>query len=171
MKLLKSIKNIYIILSSTLFISITQAFVTNANHVINAEQRVFNEILQIQNLPCHLQTVRVKTFESTIQKMKKMDISHVYDIYDLIGFRYVFYTKDDLLKFYHHVKVEKTVWYTKNYLTNPKENEYAAMHIRYKNDYTECPIKQLECQLFLITDYYNSIYGNAMYDKNYTLYF
>jgi len=31
--------------------------------------------------------------------------------------------------------------------------------------------KQLECQLFLITDYYNSIYGNAMYDKNYTLYF
>lgn len=171
MKLLKSIKNIYIILSSTLFISITQAFVTNANHVINAEQRVFNEILQIQNLPCHLQSVRVKTFESTIQKMKKMDISHVYDIYDLIGFRYVFYTKDDLLKFYHHVKVEKTVWYSKNYLTNPKKNEYTAMHIRYKNDYTECPIKQLECQLFLITDYYNSIYGNAMYDKNYTLYF
>ena len=170
MKLLKSFINIYIILFSNTLIPV-KGFVTNANHVINAEQRVFNEILQIQNLPCHLQSARVKTFESTIQKMKKMDISHVYDIYDLIGFRYVFYTKDDLLKFYHHVKVEKTVWYSKNYLTNPKKNEYAAIHIRYKNDYTECPIKQLECQLFLITDYYNSIYGNAVYDKNYTLYF
>ena len=172
MKLFKSIKHVFIILSSTVLINtFTEGFVTNANRVINSEQRVFNEILQIQNLPCHLQSVRVKTFESTIQKMKKMDISDVYDIYDLVGFRYVFYTKDDLLKFYHHVKVEKTVWYSINYLTNPKKNEYSAMHIRYRNDYNECPIKQLECQLFLITDYYNSIYGNAGYDKNYTLYF
>ena len=171
MQLLKFIKNKYIILFSITFIHVAQAFVTNANHVINSEQRVFNEILQIQNLPCHLQSVRTKTFESTIHKMKKLDIQDVYNVYDLIGFRYVFYSKDDLLKFYHHIKVEKTVWYTKNYLTNPKENEYAAMHVRYKNDYTECPIKQLECQLFLINDYYNSIYGNAVYEKNYTLYF
>lgn len=167
MKILKSILNICIIFSN----SITYAFITNANHVINAEQRIFNEILHIQNLPCHLQTARVKTFESTIQKIKTIDISNVYDIYDLIAFRYVFYTKDDLIKFYNHIKVEKTVWYTKNYLSNPKENEYAAIHIRYQNDYVECPIKQLECQLFLINDYYNSIYGNAIYDKNYTLYF
>ena len=167
---MKLFKSLYIILFSA-FTPFIHGFVTNANHVINCEQRVFNEILQIQNLPCHLQTVRIKTFESTIQKMKKIDITHVYDIHDLIGFRYVFYTKDDLLKFYHHLKVEKTVLYTKNYLSNPKENQYSAIHVRYKNDYTECPIKQLECQLYIIDDYYNAIYSKAMYFKNYTNFF
>ena len=46
------------------------------------------------------------------------------------------------------------------------------MHLRYKNEYSECPIKQLECQLYIISDYYNALYGNARRkDKNYTLYF
>lgn len=148
------------------------SYVTNANFVIHSEQKTFSEILDTQRLPCHLQTARVKSFESSLQKMKRSNIDNVYELHDLIGFRYVFYTKEDLLKFYHHVKLEKTVLYTKNYILKPKENGYAAMHLRYKNEYSECPIKQLECQLYIISDYYNALYGNARRkDKNYTLYF
>jgi len=148
------------------------SYVTNANFVICSEQKTFGEILDTYRLPCHLQTARVKSFESSLQKMKKSNIDNVYDLYDLIGFRFVFYTKEDLLKFYHHVKLEKTLVYTKNYIREPKENGYSAMHLRYLNDYKECPIKQLECQLYIINDYYNALYGNARRkDKNYTLYF
>ena len=153
-------------------IIIVSSFVTNANFVIHSEQKTFSEILDTHRLPCHLQTARVKSFESSIQKMKRVNTKNVYDLYDLIGFRFVFYTKEDLLKFYHHVKLEKTLLYTKNYISEPKENGYAAMHLRYKNEYSECPIKQLECQLYIISDYYNALYGNARrIDKNYTLYF
>ena len=153
-------------------ISPISSYVTNANFIICSEQKKFSEILDLKRLPCHIQTARVKSFESSLQKMKKSNIENVYDLYDLIGFRFVFYTKEDLLKFYHHFKLEKTVHYTKNYISVPKENGYAAMHLRYKNDYKECPIKQLECQLYIINDYYNALYGNARrIDKNYTLYF
>uniref|UniRef100_A0A6C0LD57 RelA/SpoT domain-containing protein n=1 Tax=viral metagenome TaxID=1070528 RepID=A0A6C0LD57_9ZZZZ len=147
-------------------------YVTNANFVIHSEQKTFSEILDTQRLPCHLQTARVKSFESSLQKIKSVNTENVYDLHDLIGFRFVFYTKEDLLKFYYHVKLEKTILYTKNYITEPKENGYAAMHLRYINEYKECPIKQLECQLYIISDYYNALYGNARrMDKNYTLYF
>lgn len=147
-------------------------YVTNANLVIQSEQKIYNEILETRSLLCHLQTARVKSFESSLQKMKRVNTENVYDLYDLIGFRFVFYTKEDLLKFYHHIKIEKTVLYTKNYILEPKQNGYSAIHLRYKNEYSECPIKQLECQLYIISDYYNALYGNAIRkDKNYTLYF
>lgn len=161
-----------------ILLSFGNAFVTNSNLVIKSEQKNFNDILERNNLFCHLQTARVKSFESSLQKIKNLknhetygNIKNVYDLYDLIGFRFVFYTKEDLLKFYHHMKLDKTVWYTKNYISQPKENGYSAIHIRYKNEYPECPVKQLECQLYIINDYYDALYGKARYDKNYTLYF
>lgn len=119
-----------------------------------------------------MQSSRLKSFESSLEKKNRINIRNIYDLYDLIGFRFVFYTKEDLLKFYHHIKLEKTLLYTRNYITHPKENGYSAMHLRYKNEYKECPIEQLECQLYIISDYYNALYGNARrIDKNYTLYY
>ena len=168
MKIYKKILSVILLLNSYI---ISHTFVTNSNFVITKEQQNYNNILEIQKLPCHLQSVRVKSFESSLQKMKRIDIENVYDIYDLIGFRFVFYTKEDLLKFYHHLKLEKTIMYTNNYISKPKSNGYSAMHIRYRNEHTICPIKQMECQLYTINDYYNSIYGNAKYYKNYTKYF
>ena len=156
-------------------ISINFAFIPNAHIVIKSEQNVFNKILENNNLHCHLQSSRIKTFESANNKLlsiKSNDLYDLYDLYDLIGFRYVFYNKENLLKFYHHIKYEKDIWYTHNYIHKPKENGYSAMHIRYKNEYPECPIKQIECQLYIIDDYYDSLYGNSKRkDKNYTLYF
>lgn len=165
----------FLIIFNIIFVKFNfiNGFITNANLVLHSEQKKYNEILNLQNLPCHLQTVRVKTFESAMEKIKRNEnIENIYDLPDLIGFRFVFYTKDDLLKFYHHLRLEKTFTHSKNYLLNPKENGYKSWHIRYKNEYSECPIKQLECQLYIISDYYNALYGNARRkDKNYTLYF
>ena len=77
----------------------------------------------------------------------------------------VFYTKEDLLKFYHHLKFEKDIIMIKNYLNSPKKNGYKAFHLKYKNIYMDCPINFLECQLYIIDDYYNSLYGTAQYEK------
>ena len=176
------------------YLSNTNAFVTNANLIIHQEQQVFSEILNIHNLPCHLQSARVKTFHSAIEKINRMNgitqkaidksikdsnlinpngpiIQNIYNIHDLIAFRYVFYTKEDLLKFYHQIRLEKKVMYSKNYINEPKDNGYSALHLRYKNEYAECPVKQLECQLYIIDDYYNAMYSKAIYFKNYTKFF
>ena len=103
-------------------------FIPHSNFIIHQEQQVFNAILYDNNIPCHLQSVRIKTFESAIEKMHRFyglnNINvpnnqyrligmNIYNIHDLIGFRYVFYTKEDLLKFYHHIRLEKNVMYSK----------------------------------------------------------
>ena len=88
-------------------------------------------------------------------------------MHDLIGFRYIFYNSEDLYKFYHHVHVMQKVTYCKNYILQPKPNNYRAIHIRYKNIYKhpDSSLKFLECQLFLIKDYYNCLYGDAQYHQ------
>ena len=165
----KKILSLTTLLNSIIKIS---TYITNANLIIRSEQKIFSEILDTHKLPCHMQSSRLKSFESSLEKKNRINIKNIYDLYDLIGFRFVFYTKEDLLKFYHHIKLEKTLLYTRNYITYPKENGYSAMHLRYKNEYKECPIEQLECQLYIISDYYNALYGNARrIDKNYTLYY
>ncbi len=153
---------------------LTCAFIPNANQVVLNEQINYNSILAIQKIPCHIQMSRIKSFESSRQKIEKQNkqlnnkIKDIYSLYDLIGFRYVFYNKEDLLKFYYHAKLDRKVLYYKNYIVDPKENEYSALHFRYINEYNDCPVKLLECQLFIIEDYYEAMYGKSTYDKNYT---
>jgi ppGpp synthetase/RelA/SpoT-type nucleotidyltranferase len=103
-------------------------------------------------IPCHHQSSRVKTFESARLKLAKVNIhdANIYKLYDLIGFRFVFYTKDDLFKFFHNVKKGKIITYTMNYINEPKENGYKAYHFRYVNYFEECLIDEIECQLYLI---------------------
>lgn len=167
-------------------INFLNAFVTNANIVIIKEQINFNEILISNNLVCHLQSSRIKSFTSANEKLNRIltpkeptfpsnvkhdKINDIYFVPDLIGFRFVFYDKSDLLKFYHHLIHTKKIMYSKNYINEPKDNGYSAIHLRYKNEYSECPVKLLECQLYIIDDYYNSIYGNAKNTKNYSYFY
>ena len=160
-KKLLSIINFFTLLQPNL------CFVPNAMKIINSEQKIFNKILIDFNLIYHLQSARIKTFESAYNKLYSNEYyKQIYDLHDLIAFRYVFYTKEDLLKFYHHIKLEKNVMYTKNYIVHPKKNGYSAIHLRYENTYKDCPIKQLECQLYIIEDYYDSLYGNSIYNKS-----
>ena len=71
--------------------SIIKSYITNANFVIKAEQNTFNTILEKNNLCCHLQSSRIKTFSSAMNKLSSMKSNDIYDIHDLIAFRYVFY--------------------------------------------------------------------------------
>lgn len=149
--------------------SLTYSYIPNANLIINSEQTKYNMILNNFNLPCHIQSARVKTFESAIIKMNKLQLNDIYDIHDLIAFRFVFYEQSDLYKFYHTVRIQKNIMYVKNYINKPKENGYSAIHIRYRNEYNSCPISQMECQLYLINDYYESLYGKAKNYKNFSM--
>ena len=183
------IKNIYNILTliKTLVVG---CYIPHGFKVIHQESNYLSNLIVDNNLPYHLSSSRIKTFQSTVYKLNNINhqfhenknnnnnnnnnnkISGIYDLHDIIGFRYVFYNLEDLLKFYHYIKLDRTVTYTKNYIINPKENGYKSMHIRYLNPYKNiCPLKQLECQLYIIDDYYNSLYGKSKYDKNYTIFF
>ena len=88
-------------------------------------------------------------------------------MHDLISFRFVFYNKDELLKFYHYNKIEKDIVYFMNYMDKPKDNGYKALHFHYRI-YDE-KIDKLECQLFVLEDYYDSLYGNSSLYKNYLI--
>ena len=143
-------------------------YIPNANNIIIREQIKYNGILTKYQIPCHSQAARIKTFSSAIQSSSRKQIIDIFSIYDLIAFRYIFYNLDDLYKFYHHVKLNFLIYYEKDYIINPKSNNYKALHIRYKNTYKNSSIKQLECQLFIINDYYDSLYGKSQYiSKNY----
>lgn len=149
--------------------NVTYSYIPNANLIISSEQIKYNMILNNFNLPCHIQSARVKNFESAIIKMNKLQLNDIYDIHDLIAFRYVFYEQSDLYKFYHTIRTQKNIMYVQNYINKPKENGYSAIHIRYRNEYNSCPISQMECQLYLINDYYEALYGKAKNYKNFSM--
>ena len=149
--------------------TICNSFIPHATHIVMQEQNKYNNILIKYNIPCHSQSSRIKTFSSIIHNMERKNISNIFSIHDLIGFRYIFYNTEDLYKFYHYVCHLQKVTYCKNYILNPKINGYKAIHLRYKNIYTDLTeIENLECQLFILKDYYDSLYGKSQYiDKNY----
>ena len=105
---------------------------------------------------------QVKDFVTTIETSIKV---HYFMEETLLG------SAGTLLANYDFVKNERTIMYTQNYIIKPKNNGYKSIHIRYLNIYDDCPIKQLECQIYIINDYYNALYGDARYSKNYTFYF
>lgn len=151
-------------------LTLCTGFIPHATHIVMQEQNKYNNILIKHNIPCHSQCSRIKTLPSIIQSLKRKNISNPFEMYDLIAFRYIFYNSEDLYKFYHHVNAMQKVTYCKNYILQPKLNGYRAIHIRYENIYNHphSSLKHLECQLFLIKDYYDSIYGDAQYtDKPY----
>lgn len=142
-------------------------FVPNSNKIIQKEMLTYNNILVNKDIPCHLFSCRTKTFDSARKKHSefKYNLNSIYRLHDLIAFRFVFYNKEELLKFYHHVKQEKDIIYFHNYIEWPKDNGYKAVHFRYliKDE----KIDTLECQLYVIDNYYDALYGNSSVYKNY----
>ena len=61
-----------------------------------------------------MQTLRIKTFNSTFQKKNKFHLKTIEEVNDLIAFRFIFYNKYDLLKFYHHLYNEKRIVVSNN---------------------------------------------------------
>ena len=143
------------------------SFVPNSNLIMSNEFMKYNEILVNHDLPCHLSSCRVKTFKSALIKHSapKYNKKNIYELHDLVSFRFVFYNTIDLLKFYHYNKLEKDIIYFNNYIQQPKENGYKALHFHYRIHGEK--INKLECQLYIIEDYYDSLYGNSSIYKNY----
>ena len=148
-------------------VALCTGFIPHATHIVMQEQNKYNNILINHNIPCHSQCSRIKTLPSIIHSLQRKNISNPFEMYDLIAFRYIFYNSEDLYKFYHHVNTMQKVTYCKNYILQPKPNGYRAIHIRYKNIYNHphSSIQYLECQLFLIKDYYDSLYGESQYTE------
>lgn len=137
------------------------SFIPNSNKIIFSEQQNYNSILEIQKIPCFSQSVRVKTFNSALIKMNKYSIKTIYEVNDLIAFRFVFYNKYDLLKFYYHLYNEKKIVNYHNEIYDNFNNSYSAIILRYQNEYSDCPLYQIECQIFCIKDYFEYLINNA----------
>ena len=155
----------------TMFLPFVYSFVPGANLIIRNDMYIFNSVLAETHLPCHLCSARVKTFESARAKLSRFSTREqdIFKLYDLVGFRFVFYNKDDLFKFYHGVKMKKLVTKVDNYFKEPKDNGYKAFHFHYRNQLPDCPIDNIECQLFTVKTYYDSIYGNSSNYKDYLI--
>lgn len=159
-----------IILSSLMLLfSFTNSFVPNANLVIKHDLNTFTSILIDNEIPYHSMSARIKTFDSARIKLSKYDYygNNIFKLYDLIGFRFIFYTMEDLYKFYSAVKDEKFITFVHNYIKDPKANGYKALHFHYRNRNIECPVENIECQLSVINDHYNNMYGSASNYKDY----
>ena len=163
MKLCQILFTLFNILSTSI------SYIPNAVPTLIKETQFYSSIILDNNLHCHLISSRIKTFSSSINKLNKINCNELYDLHDLIGFRFVFYDYVELYKFYHYIKKDRNILHTKNFIKEPKHNNYKALNIRYSNPYNDCPIKQMECQVYFINDYYESIYGISKYHKNYTL--
>jgi ppGpp synthetase/RelA/SpoT-type nucleotidyltranferase len=150
-----------------IFILLIQ-FIPNIQNLYMKELINFNSISELHELPIHIQSARIKSFGSTYKKLNRRKTDDIYCLNDLLGFRFVFYSKEDLLRFYHYCKLDRSIMSTSNYIVYPKKNGYKSLHFNYNNPWDECPIRQIECQLYIIDDYYNSLYGTALYNKNYT---
>lgn len=158
-----------IVLIIFFLLKIVSGFVPNANLVIKHDLNIFTNILIDREIPFHSITARIKTFDSAIIKLRKYDYygNNIFKLYDLIAFRLVFYTSDDLYNFYKQVKNDKFITYVHNYIKDQKENNYKAFHFHYRNRIQDCPVENIECQLVIIDDYYNNLYGSASNHKDY----
>ena len=129
------------------------SFIPNINIISRKEFNNYQKILDIQQLPCYMQNIRIKTFNSAIKKKNKFKLKTIEEVNDLLAYRFIFYNKYDMLKFYHHLYNEKKIVCSYNEIID-NNLSYPGILLRYQNDYSECPIYQIECQMFILTDFY-----------------
>lgn len=143
-------------------IFINGTFIPNINKISIKEFNNYQQILEIQKIPCYMQNIRIKTFNSAFQKKNIFRLKTINEVNDLLAFRFVFYNRYDLLKFYQHLYNEKNIIFSANEIID-NNIKYDGMLLRYQNEYTECKIYQIECQLFIIHDFYKFLFNE---DKN-----
>jgi hypothetical protein len=152
-----------------LFLLIETSFIPNIKILANKEMINYQKILEIQDIPCHLQLSRIKSFPSAFKKKNKFKLKTIYEVNDLLAYRFVFFDKIDLLKFYQHLFNEKSLVIVNNYISDNSINYNNSILFRYQNHYKQCPIFQIECQMFTLKDYYTFIYHEnkeILYFKN-----
>ena len=133
-------------------------FIPNINQLARTEFNNYQKILEIQEIPCYIQTLRIKTFNSAFQKKKKFKLKTINEVNDLIGFRFIFYNDYDLLKFYYHLYNEKKIVTSHNEIID-NNISYSGILLRYQNEYSNCPIYQIECQMFILVNFYKFLFN------------
>ncbi len=117
------------------------------------------EIMQLINEGINLEILndldsiqyRIKSNSSIMGKMKKVG-DNIYNVYDLIGIRYIFYN----LKYYEKLKeyiVNNSnfeIVEIKNYLEDghPEDPNYKALHIRMKYQKFPCEVEFMDIKMF-----------------------
>ena len=93
---------------------------------------------------------RVKSSESIINKMKKVE-NDIYNVYDLIGIRYIFHDLNNhkQLKDYIVNNPNFKIVETKNYLQDghPEDRNYRALHIRMKYHDFPCEVEFMDVKM------------------------
>ena len=116
------------------------------------------EIMQLINAGINLEILndldsiqyRIKSNSSIIDKMKKVG-DNIYNVYDLIGIRYIFHN----LKYYKNLKdyiVNNSnfeIVEIKNYLEDghPEDPNYKALHIRMKYKKFPCEVEFMDIKM------------------------
>jgi len=161
--------NFILFLIINFLLNIKGSYIPHIINLANKEIINYQKILEIQEVPCHLQIFRIKSFPSAFKKKNKFKLKTIYEVNDLLAYRFVFFNRVDLLKFYQHLYTEKSLVSVNNYISDNNFNYNNSILFRYQNDYKQCPIFQIECQMFTIKDYYTfSHYENKklLYMKN-----
>ena len=159
----------FLFLIINLFFIGRAGFIPNIKILATKELINYQNILEIQDIPCHLQISRIKSFPSALKKKNKFKLKTIYEVNDLLAYRFVFLDKIDLLKFYQHLFNEKSLIEVNNYINYNNINYSNSILFRYQNEYKSCPIFQIECQMFFIKDYYKFIFNEnkeLIYFKN-----
>lgn len=149
---------LFFIFFSHFIFFITANFISKINSIAYKEHNNYQKILEIQEVPCFIQSLRIKTFNSALQKKKKFRTKTINEVNDLIGFRFVFYNNYDLLKFYYHLYNEKKIVTAHNEIIDNNKT-FSGILLRYQNEYSECSIYQIECQMFVLIDYYKFLFN------------
>lgn len=93
---------------------------------------------------------RIKSTNSIINKMKKVE-NDIYNVYDLIGIRYIFHdlTNYKQLKDYIVNNPNFEIVEIKNYLQDghPEDKNYKALHIRMKYHNFPCEVEFMDVKM------------------------
>lgn len=112
------------------------SIINNSNH---------NNLLNLEYIQ-----YRIKTKDSILKKMEKVG-DNIYDVYDLIGIRYVFQNLSISDTFYKNIMNIKDfkIIEVRDYLEkgHPKDPNYKALHIRLKYDNFPCEIEIMDAKM------------------------
>lgn len=112
------------------------SIINNSNH---------NNLLNLEYIQ-----YRIKTKDSILKKMEKVG-DNIYDVYDLIGIRYVFQNLNISDTFYKNIMNIKDfkIIEVRDYLEkgHPNDPNYKALHIRLKYDNFPCEIEIMDAKM------------------------